>query len=93
LGWFYFTEVPLGASGTLVYNETYIPSETDGVLIYFSSADVNNELHSVEASSGKMIQTKTQISPDIGYMALFIDSEGTGFQDIIELKTDWVYFC
>ena len=75
VGWFPFAEGQLGASGSLIQNKAYEPSDSKGVLIYFSSEDVNNEINRVEAAGGKMIQPKTQISPDIGYMALFIDCE------------------
>lgn len=76
MGWFPFAEEKLGASGSLIQNDAYIPSETKGVLIYFSSEDVNNEISRVEDAGGKIVQPKTQISPDIGFMALFIDCEG-----------------
>ena len=76
MGWFPFVEGKLGASGSLIQNDAYTPSESKGVLIYFSSEDVNTEINRVEAVGGKIVQPKTQISPDIGYMALFIDCEG-----------------
>ena len=76
MGWFPFAEGKLGASGSLIQNDVYKPSDSKGVLIYFSSEDVNTEINRVEAAGGKVIQLKTQISPDIGYMALFIDCEG-----------------
>lgn len=76
MGWFPFAEDKSGAPGSLVKNNAYEPSNTQGVLIYFSSEDVTNELNKVEIAGGKLVQPKTQISPDIGYMALFIDSEG-----------------
>lgn len=76
MGWFPFAEGKLGASGSLIQNDAYIPSESKGVLIYFSSEDINTEINRVEAAGGKIVKAKTQISPDIGYMALFIDSEG-----------------
>jgi len=76
MGWFPNVEGKSGAAGSLIKNAAYIPSDTKGVLIYFSSADTNSELDRVEAAGGKVIQPKTQISPDIGYMALFIDTEG-----------------
>ena len=76
MGWFPFAEDKLGASGSLIQNDAYEPSESKGVLIYFSSEDVNNEINRVEAAGGKIKQLKTQISPDVGYMALFIDCEG-----------------
>jgi hypothetical protein len=76
MGWFPFTEGKTGASGSLLQNPAYVPSESKGVLIYFSSENINNELDRVEASGGKIVQPKTQISPDIGFMGLFIDCEG-----------------
>ena len=75
MGWFPFAEGKSGASGSLIQNAAYQPSESKGVLVYFSSVDVSNELERVEGAGGKIVQTKTQISPDIGYMATFIDSE------------------
>ena len=76
MGWFPFAEGKLGVSGSLIQNDAYTPSENKGVLIYFSSEDINTEINRVEAAGGKIVKAKTQISADIGYMALFIDSEG-----------------
>ena len=77
MGWFPADYGKPGASGSLIQNKDwYNPSATDGVLIYFSSANVDNELSRVEKAGGNISQAKTQISPDIGYMALFLDSEG-----------------
>lgn len=76
MGWFPFAEGKLGVSGSLIQNKAYTPSESKGVLIYFSSEDINTEINRVEAAGGKIVKAKTQISADIGYMALFIDSEG-----------------
>lgn len=76
MGWFPFAEDKPGASGSLIKQESYTPSSSDGVLVYFASVDVAIELAKVEAHGGKIIQGKTQISPEIGYMAIFIDSEG-----------------
>ena len=76
MGWFPFVDGKKGASGSLVQNRAYIPDEKKGVLIYFSSVDVNDEMSRVQGAGGKIIQPKTMISKDIGYMALFLDSEG-----------------
>ncbi len=77
MGWFPWVDDKQGTSGSLIQNKDwYKPSDTDGVLIYFSSADVDNELGRIEAAGGKITQNKTLISPDIGYMALFLDTEG-----------------
>lgn len=76
MGWFPFVDDKPGAPGSLVQNEAYVPSDTKGALVYFSSTDVNNELGKIEEAGGKVVMPKTQISEEIGYMALFIDSEG-----------------
>lgn len=81
MGWFPFTEDQNrpGAAGSLVlHSDAYKPSSDKGVLIYFSSrtGNLEDELSRIKAAGGKVIQPKTQISPDYGYMALFIDSEG-----------------
>ena len=76
MGWFPFKEDRPGAAGSLIQNQAYEPSDKKGVLIYFSSENVNNELAKVEKSGGKVLKPKTQISPDIGYMGLLIDTEG-----------------
>lgn len=76
MGWFPYTEEGKGASGTLIQHEQYTPSAKAGVLIYFTSRDVSNELGRIEAAGGKILQPKTEISPDYGFMALFMDTEG-----------------
>ncbi len=76
MGWFPFAEEKPGASGSLVQHvDSYKPSETHGPLIYFSSKDVSIELAKVEQAGGKVVQQKTMISEDVGFMGLFIDSE------------------
>lgn len=79
MGWFPALDSKPGAQGSLVFNkEFYNPSKTEGVLIYFTSqaADCAVELGRVEGAGGKVLQEKKLIAPDIGYMGLFIDSEG-----------------
>ncbi|NND51314.1 MAG: VOC family protein [Flavobacteriaceae bacterium] len=76
MGWFPYAEGKGGASGSLIQNAAYEPSETKGVLVYFSSEDLNNEMGRVEAAGGKVVKPKTQISPEVGYMGIFIDTEG-----------------
>jgi predicted enzyme related to lactoylglutathione lyase len=54
------------------------PSVTDGPLIYLNgNPDVQKILDKVESAGGKIMVPKTEISPDYGYMAVFIDTEGT----------------
>ncbi|SFD26016.1 hypothetical protein SAMN04487987_107208 [Algibacter pectinivorans] len=75
MGWFPFTEGAEGAAGTLVKQDSYTPSH-EGTLVYFMSDDVQNELDRVEGAGGKILQAKTEISPEQGNMAIFEDSEG-----------------
>lgn len=64
-------------SGALVYHDWYKPSDTHGPLIYLNA---NPDLQEVEdrivTNGGTVIFPKRQISPDQGYMAVFLDSEG-----------------
>ncbi len=64
-----------GAMGSLMKYESYIPSH-EGTLIYFSSEDVQIELDRINNAGGKVLQDKVQISPEIGYMGVFQDTEG-----------------
>ncbi|SEQ51546.1 hypothetical protein SAMN05421824_1860 [Hyunsoonleella jejuensis] len=75
MGWFPFAEGKEGAAGTLIKQESYIPSQ-EGTLVYFMCDDVKNELDRVEAAGGQIYQPKTQISLEHGFMGVFIDTEG-----------------
>lgn len=53
------------------------PSGTDGPLIYLNgNPDVQTVLDKVEAAGGKVLVPKTEISPEYGFMAVIIDTEG-----------------
>lgn len=76
MGWFPWVEDKKGISGSLILQpEWYIPNRKEGVLIYFSSEDVQHELDRIEAAGGRILKPKTKISDEIGYMGLFHDSE------------------
>ena len=56
---------------------SYIPSADSGPLVYLNAnPDVQNILNKIEPAGGKILMPKTQISPEYGYMALFLDTEG-----------------
>lgn len=75
MAWFPWNETSKGAGGSLIQSDSYTPGH-QGTLVYFSSEDAETEINRVEEAGGKVLQKKTEISPDIGYMALFEDSEG-----------------
>lgn len=53
------------------------PSLTDGPLIYLNgNPDLQQVLNKVEGAGGKIMVPKTEISPEYGFMAVFIDTEG-----------------
>ena len=72
------TDNPMNIGGALVHNaEFYKPSATEGPLVYMNgNPDVQHVLDRVEASGGKILIPKTQISPEYGHMAAFLDTEG-----------------
>lgn len=78
MAWFPWVDNSIGAGCSLVYQPEYYRPSADGVVIYLTafSGDLANELSRVEASGGKIIMPKTQISPEHGNMALILDTEG-----------------
>ncbi|TRZ43803.1 VOC family protein [Robertkochia solimangrovi] len=75
MGWFPDKGNVPGAQGTLIKQKSYIPGQV-GVLIYFNCTDLQEELDRVVPAGGKLYQPKTMISPEHGYMGVFIDTEG-----------------
>lgn len=63
-------------SGAIVHGEGYNPSK-EGTLVYLNGGDdLSGMLAKVEAAGGKIIKPKTLITEQIGYDAIFIDTEG-----------------
>jgi predicted enzyme related to lactoylglutathione lyase len=72
-------EDPMTDIGGAVVNSSgfHKPSETDGPLIYLNgNPDVQTVLDRVEKAGGKIMLQKTEISPEYGFMAVIIDTEG-----------------
>jgi uncharacterized protein len=64
------------ASGALVQSEYHKPS-MEGTIVYLNAnPDMSPVLEKVEMEGGKIIMPKTAISPEIGFMAFFADTEG-----------------
>ncbi len=75
---FALTDMMSGVGGAVVDSgDSHKPSATDGPLIYLNgSPDLQIVLDRVEAAGGKVLMSKTEITPEYGYMALFLDTEG-----------------
>lgn len=64
-------------SGALTYAPDFYEPQDNGTLVYLNAnPDVQHVLDRVEAAGGKIIVPKTEISPDIGFMAVIHDTEG-----------------
>lgn len=64
------------ANGALVKSKMHKPSK-DGVVIYLNAnPSIQKVIDRVEKAGGKVVMPKTEIGPDIGVMAFFIDTEG-----------------
>jgi predicted enzyme related to lactoylglutathione lyase len=62
--------------GALAQGEGHVPNK-QGVTIYLAGGDdLNGVLSRVEAAGGSILESKTAIGGDMGYYALFLDSEG-----------------
>lgn len=68
----------MGVGGAVVDSGGFHkPSGTDGPLIYLNgNPDLQNVLDKVTAAGGQLMVPKTEISPEYGFMAVFIDTEG-----------------
>lgn len=64
------------ASGALVKSDQHKPS-TEGVLVFLNAnPSMEAILEKIETMGGSLQIPKTQITPEIGYMAFFTDTEG-----------------
>ncbi len=71
-------EDPTCVGGALVHSDGFhTPSDSLGPLLYLSAnPDLQLVLDKVEQAGGKILVPKTQISPEYGYMAVLLDTEG-----------------
>ncbi len=66
-----------GIGGALALADFYKPSTEVGPLVYLNAnPDVQQVLDRIEAAGGKIVVPRTEISPEHGHMAVFIDTEG-----------------
>lgn len=75
---FPITDMENGVGGALVDSGGFHkPSATEGPLIYLNgNPDVQDILDKIPAAGGTILVPKTAISPEYGFMAVFLDTEG-----------------
>jgi predicted enzyme related to lactoylglutathione lyase len=62
--------------GAIVHHPMMKPG-ADGTMVYLNAnPDLNPYLERITKAGGKVIVPKTQVTPEIGFFAVFIDSEG-----------------
>ncbi len=72
----FFTHQGNGVGGAICKVEGCVPSQ-NGVTIYLNGGeDLTPFIERVEAAGGTVIMPKTKITDEIGYMAMFLDTEG-----------------
>ena len=65
-----------GVGGAIIKSEGYLPSR-DGAVIYLNGGqDLQTVLDRVPQAGGTVVLEKTAISPDHGWYAIFLDTEG-----------------
>jgi predicted enzyme related to lactoylglutathione lyase len=65
-----------GVAVQLVYGDGYKPS-ADGAVVYFNgNDDLQKVADKIKAHGGKIVIPRTEIAPDMGFYATFIDTEG-----------------
>lgn len=76
MGFLLFEQEPHRVGGAIVEGEGYVPSK-EGTLVYLNGgSDLQTVLDRIEPAGGTVLMPKTHIREDIGYMALFEDTEG-----------------
>jgi hypothetical protein len=64
------------ATGGIAHSIMHKPS-SEGTMVYLNAnPSMDGVLTKIESSGGKILMPKTQISPEIGHMAFFEDTEG-----------------
>ncbi len=74
MSWFPMHETGIGAAGSLVKAEGCTPS-ADGVLIYFTAADLDDAVRRARDNGGTVVQERMDIG-EHGFIAVVQDTEG-----------------
>jgi uncharacterized protein len=70
-------DMATGVGGAIVDSGGFHKPSADGPLIYLNgNPDVQHVLDRVAGAGGSVLVPKTEISPEYGFMAVFMDPEG-----------------
>ncbi len=76
MGFLPFVQGAGHVGGAIVKIDGFLPAR-HGTMVYLNGGDdLTTILSRVEPAGGKVLVDKTQITPEIGYYATFLDSEG-----------------
>lgn len=76
MGFFQADTTKGGIGGAIVKGDGYVPC-ADGAQVYLNGGkDLATVLARVESAGGKVLVPKTKITDEIGYFAVFTDTEG-----------------
>jgi predicted enzyme related to lactoylglutathione lyase len=65
-----------GIGGAIMKGDGYVPSKQGSRVYLNGGSDLNVVLQRVEKAGGKIVMQKTLISKELGYFAIFEDTEG-----------------
>jgi len=65
-----------GVGGAIVAGEDYVPSQVGSLVYLAGGADLSAVLDRVPGAGGTVLVPKTPITPEYGYFATFLDTEG-----------------
>lgn len=65
-----------GVGGAIVAGEGYVPSQAGSLVYLAGGADLSVVLGRVAGAGGTVLVPKTPITPEYGFFAYFLDTEG-----------------
>ncbi len=74
MGFFPHGEREVG--GAICFGEGYEPSASGATVYLNAGDDLSEMLGRVDGAGGKVVLPKTQVSEEVGFIAMFMDSEG-----------------
>lgn len=76
MGFFPYEMAVNRVGGAICFGDGYIPSETGTMAYLNGDPDLQLVLYRIEPAGGTVLLSKTALGEDIGYYAIFRDTEG-----------------